>query len=390
MGDCDIHCDGGQLLGPRSWLRVLLAVVSGLLLSAMPQGADDSDPRAAALAAIRAEIGRLETRLNAMRTEESSLEARLERTEVELDLQQGQLAEASAALELAEARADAADERILVLEADLAGSREDLRRRLAGLYRLRHGYLRLLLSLEPDRALLPAVRQLRFLAQRDQRLLVNFRATRDALDIERETLAVQRREIASWQEQEAARHQALITLRRKQSHLLADVSRRRAALASRAETLIEKARKLSTFMSALTGTGHVLLDGRPMQDFEGVVDWPVAGSVAVPFGPRRDPRYKTEVPHHGVDLRVDTGTGSTVRAVYPGEVLFAGPFEGYGDMVVVHHPGRVFSLYAGLSTIDVERGATVALGGALGTSAETLYFEIRRENQPEDPTRWLR
>ncbi len=168
------------------------------------------------------------------------------------------------------------------------------------------------------------------------------------------------------------------------------MSRRREALASRTEALVEKARKLSTFMSALTGTGHEPLDGRPMQDFEGVLDWPVAGTVDVPFGPRRDPRYKTEVPHHGVDLRVESGSGSAVRAVYPGEVLFSGPFEGYGDMVVVHHPGRVFSLYAGLETIDVERGATVALGDALGTSGETLYFEIRRENQPEDPTTWLR
>ncbi len=368
----------------------MAAVLATALVVATPPYADDSDPRAAALAEIRGEIARLETRLQSMQSEESSLASRLEKTEVELELQERQLDEASTALELAEARALEADERIVVLEADLAGAQDDLRRRIAGLYRLRHGYLRLLLSLEPDRALLPAVRQLRFLAQRDQRSLVHFRATRDALSREREALSVQQREVASWRAQEAERHEALTALRRKQTRLLADVSRRRESLATQTEALVEKARKLSTFMSALTGGGQEPLEGRSMADFEGVLDWPIEGTVAVPFGPRRDPRYKTEVPNHGVDLNVAAGPNTVVRAVYPGEVLFAGPFEGYGAMVVVHHPGRVFSLYAGLRTIGVERGAALAVGDPVGTTNATLYFEIRRDNIPEDPIAWLR
>jgi septal ring factor EnvC (AmiA/AmiB activator) len=79
-----------------------------------------------------------------------------------------------------------------------------------------------------------------------------------------------------------------------------------------------------------------------------------------------------------------------VKAVYPGKVLFAADFQGYGPTAIVHHAGRVFTLYAGLSGLRVKRGDVLSLGAALGTASDRLYFEIRIENQPQDPLAWLR
>jgi septal ring factor EnvC (AmiA/AmiB activator) len=130
------------------------------------------------------------------------------------------------------------------------------------------------------------------------------------------------------------------------------------------------------------------LDGTPLQEFRGVLDWPVAGEVVGGFGPRRDPRYRTEVPHNGVELT--TRPGSAVRAIYPGKVLFADALEGYGPTVVVHHAGRVFSLYAGLASLGVGKDDMLSLGQPVGAAAERLYFEIRVDNRPENPLDWLR
>ena len=109
---------------------------------------------------------------------------------------------------------------------------------------------------------------------------------------------------------------------------------------------------------------------------------------AAGFGPRLDPRYRTEVPHNGLDVEVAAGT--EVRAIFPGKVLYAAQFEGYGTMVVVYHSGRAFTLYAGLRSLAVAKDDMLSLGEVLGTAAETLYFEIRIDNQPEDPADWLR
>lgn len=359
--------------------------------------------RVAELAEIREQIETLRSRLGAMENREAGLEDQMRRLSTELALQEAQLAEASTALDLASARAVAAQAKVEELQVTLAGVREDLRRRLGGLYRLgREGYLRLFLAVQPtspgvDRsqvdlaspgkagALLPAIRQLRYLARRDQDALIRFRATRDELTAQKERLDAEHLEVEAWQARESERRDELAAMRRRHELLLEKVAAERRRLALRADALEEKERKLARLIDSLVGADGSL-GGQPIQDFRGALDWPVRGEVVGEFGTRRDPRYRTEVPHNGLDIL----STEMVRAVFPGEVLFADHFAGYGRMVVVHHPGRVFTLYAGLDDLRVGKGDVVSLGSVLGQATEQLYFEIRHENQPEDPRNWLR
>ncbi len=368
-------------------MRHLLPTLLAFFLTAA--AAAEPDRREAELATMREQIGRLEARVVAMRDREASLEDRLQRVRVELELQEIRLTEATAAYQLAADRSAAAEVEIARLETALAEIREDLRRRLGGLYRLgRHGYLRLFLSLDPNVDLLPALRQLRFLVRRDRATLERFTETRDRLGEERLRLAAERREMASWQAEEQERRDALASVRRRQERLLARIARERERLAEQARELQEKERKLARLIDSLAGGLLVPLGGTPIQDFRGALDWPVAGAVTSPFGPRLDPRYRTEVPHNGIDVATDSG--AEVRSIFPGEVLFSSTFEGYGPMVVVHHPGRVFTLYAGLTELSVGKGDALDMGAVLGLASELLYFEIRVENQPRDPADWLR
>ncbi len=373
-------------------LLVLVALLTGL--GAAQYGiaqdtADDDDPREAELATLRLEITELETRLVAMRGRETSLEDQLARVKLELELQQAQLDEATAAFELAEERTQATAVEVETLENDLATLRDDLRRRLVGLYRLGgRGYLRLFLSLEPNADLLPAIRQLRFLAQRDRQTIERFTATRDALDTRRLQLAEERQEMDVWRQREQERRDTLAAMRRRQERTLAQVARERQRLMQRTKALQDKERKLAKLIGSLLEGRLSPLGGTPIQDFRGALDWPVTGDVTAKFGPRLDPRYRTEVPHNGIDIA--STTGAEVRSIFPGQVLYASEFEGYGPMVVVHHPGRVFTLYAGLGELQVGKGDKLALGHILGSATDVLYFEIRIEDQPQDPLGWLR
>ena len=130
------------------------------------------------------------------------------------------------------------------------------------------------------------------------------------------------------------------------------------------------------------------MSGRSILDFQGVLDWPAAGEVATPFGPRLDPRYGTRVPHNGIEIA--TEPGQPAMAVFSGKVMYAAPLQGYGPTVVVLHPGRVFTLYAGLDQMRVAPEDVVSLGAMLGSSSDRLYFEIRVDNRPQDPLEWLR
>ena len=378
---------GRTALGALALGAVLAA--SGALAATPPPPAAAAPDRERELRGVRAEIERLQRELAGLRRRESGAEGELERLGVELALQRERVAEAQAARELARERLAAGEAELERLGRELETTREELRRRLAGLYRLgRHGYLRLLLSVDPGSDPLAAFRVLRFLVRRDARAFDRYTTIREQVALERDKAAAWRREAEQWLEREETRGRELARVRRRQELLVARLGGERRALSEQAAELEDRAAKLSSFIDFLFGRSEVPLSGRPIQEFRGVLDWPAPGRMVRGFGPRLDPRYGTRVPHNGIELAVEPGT--PVRAVYPGKILFAAPFRGYGPTVIVHHPGRVFTLYAGLAELAAGRDAVVALGDVVGTSADRLYFEIRVENRPEDPRAWLR
>lgn len=368
------------------------AALATLLVAQTPQApsGEPVSPRERDLAEIRRQIGRLEEELTRARAQERGLAQRLEAAELDLDLQERRVAEAAAARELAEERVDRAEEEVARLEGELDTARSSLRRRLSGLYRLgRHGPLRLALSVEPGADLPAALRLLRFLVRRDARAVERYVEAREDLVAQRERLDDERREVERWLAEAESRRRQLAAARSRQARLLARARSERRELAARAEGLIDKERKLSNLLEVLYGRASRPLAGTPIQEFRGVLDWPVAGEVTLGFGPRTDPTYRTEVPHNGIEIAPGRSE-DPVRAVYPGKVLYAAPFEGYGPTVVVHHAGRVFTLYAGLEELRAGRGDVLELGDPVGSASGRIYFEIRRENRPEDPLAWLR
>ena len=117
---------------------------------------------------------------------------------------------------------------------------------------------------------------------------------------------------------------------------------------------------------------------------------PVRGRISDRFGPRGS-RF-----HTGVDYPVPSGTpvGSAGR----GRVVFPGwDGGGYGRLVVVEHPQGVRSMYAHLSSIQVDRGRWVAAGSRVGLVGATgiasgphLHFELRLRGAAIDPLTALR
>ena len=117
--------------------------------------------------------------------------------------------------------------------------------------------------------------------------------------------------------------------------------------------------------------------------------WPVEQApVTSAFGVR----WRGALPevHRGIDLGVPEGT--PIRAMSGGRVAFAGRQGGYGNAIWIDHGGRVWTLYAHLSRIDVTADSNVAPGQLIGLSGATgdvtgahLHFEVWRWGRPVDP-----
>lgn len=123
--------------------------------------------------------------------------------------------------------------------------------------------------------------------------------------------------------------------------------------------------------------------------------WPVErGLVTGKFGPQRHPVVKSVIiDNRGIDIA--TEKESAIRAVFDGEVsrVFRMPD---GQLAIVINHGSYFSVYQGITDIQVSIGQKVSRMQALGNSytnpitAETkLHFEIWKKDQAVNPLLWL-
>lgn len=108
---------------------------------------------------------------------------------------------------------------------------------------------------------------------------------------------------------------------------------------------------------------------------------PVAGQVITGFGEMND----GGVHARGITLAVEPG--ATVKAPSRGEVAFAGPYRGYGEIIIIDHGGGWTTLVAGLGSLNAAKGDMVEAGRPIGTapaSRPRITIELRRNGQPMD------
>lgn len=114
--------------------------------------------------------------------------------------------------------------------------------------------------------------------------------------------------------------------------------------------------------------------------------WPAEGRITR--------QYDSNRAFKGINIQSRSGTG--VRAAAPGEVVYAGDgLRGYGQLIIVKHDDLYLSAYAHNRVMKVREGERVAGGQVIGevggdaANPGRLYFEIRKEGKPIDPTRLL-
>ena len=74
----------------------------------------------------------------------------------------------------------------------------------------------------------------------------------------------------------------------------------------------------------------------------------------------------------------------------------AGPFSGYGRLVIVEHSGGFFSIYGFLGQVTVKQGDPVEAGHVVGsagldpvTGGRATYFELRHNRHALAPSEWI-
>ncbi|QRY80088.1 murein hydrolase activator EnvC [Pseudomonas sp. PDNC002] len=192
-----------------------------------------------------------------------------------------------------------------------------------------------------------------------------------------ETLARQAREA------EEARQRALAAERER--------VKRERELAERGEKPDTPAKPRTDYSGPLVSSGTGF--GGAFGAAKGKLPWPVDGRVLARFGSPRgdDPRATWD------GVLIGASAGSTVRAVHGGRVVFADWLRGAGLLVILDHGGGYLSLYGHNQSLLKDAGDTVKAGDPIATvgasggqSTPAVYFAIRHQGRPADPSTWCR
>lgn len=119
--------------------------------------------------------------------------------------------------------------------------------------------------------------------------------------------------------------------------------------------------------------------------------WPVIGTITSSYGTRWGRM------HNGIDISHSKKSKAEIVAAGAGVVTEAYYHRGgYGNLVIVDHGSGIQTYYAHLSEIEVKAGEQLNKGDIVGYMGRTgratgyhLHFEIRKDNKPLNPIKYL-
>jgi len=172
---------------------------------------------------------------------------------------------------------------------------------------------------------------------------------------------------------------------------------RAAKLAARAQSVRELVHRLMvprgnlrrTDMAPAPSTQDQTASPEATREVAGGSALPIFGRVVHRFGVAAAGGTKAE----GITIR----THPTAHIVAPrrGTVVFAGPFRGYGRLLIIEHDEGHHVLLAGLGRIDAVIGDELLAGEPVGAMTPSsngtpnLYLELRRSGRPINALPWL-
>jgi septal ring factor EnvC (AmiA/AmiB activator) len=213
----------------------------------------------------------------------------------------------------------------------------------------------------------------------------------------------QRQEIAKATESLKTARQSLQQLVSLKSSLRQTTEEERLAASARVRALTEQADDLRELLAALPpapqdGNSAALAAAIRLERPKDLKAFPtrrvgltppVRGGLVVRFGDQAPDGSSS----HGATF--ETQPEGQIVAPHDGQIVFRGPFRGYGEILIIEHRGGYHTLLAGLGRTDVVVGQWLLAGEPIGVTESPkggkarLYIELRRDGRPIDPWPWL-
>lgn len=279
-------------------------------------------------------------------------------------------------------------------ESELSQHRSELNRQLRLAYVTgREDWLRTVLSQRDPVSIGRQMVYYGYFAQQRSGLMDVVKAQLNTLAENAAAVSREQQNLAESQRTQKTRLAELSEARRVRRLALADIDKKIASQNDRLGQLRLEAEDLESLVAELTRLfGDLSIgDTTPFVNRKGQMTWPTDGRLLRKFGESKaDGRLRWD----GVLLA--TGAGSEVLAVHHGRVVYSDWLPGMGLLVVLEHGDGYLTLYGHNQDLIMEVGEWVTPGTVIahvgdsgGQPVPGLYFEIRKNGSPVNPSHWV-
>jgi septal ring factor EnvC (AmiA/AmiB activator) len=388
-------------------VRSLLAAV--LLLAAFAAHAETAAQRTQREASARQQLEQVRKQIQSLSDEQKKIEAQksdaakaLRDADSSVAGAQGRLRATDAKLAELEAQLAALELQKSELEKKLSHQREELAELVRSAYALgQNEELKLLLEQDRVGDLARVLAYHRYFSQDRQHRITALTSELEALAKVQEQIKAQQPPLQAARDEQQKAVAQLAAQRKDRGKVVSQLDARyrdqktRLSALGRDEkntaALLERLRKAMATLPPVRPAGTPPAHpATPLAAYSGL-SLPVSGSVIAGFGGTLPDGHPSQ------GLLIAGTAGTEVHAAAAGRVAYADWLKGYGLLVIVDHGGGLMTLYAYNDSLLKSAGDTVAAGDAIaqlgssgGQGRPALYFELRRNGQPQDPRGWLK
>lgn len=251
--------------------------------------------------------------------------------------------------------------------------------------------LKLLLNQKDPGAVTRLLTYQRYFSSAQNDVVDGLHKTIDELSSNEALLASTNQALEANHSQWGAQRDRLAIRNRERQQLLDKLATDEKSQGQRLSKLEKQQQEVEQLITAILSMEATANFDQPFIEARSKLAWPVKGRIKHRFG---QSRADSSILWNG--LFIDVAQGTTVKATWHGQVIFADWLKGLGLLIILNHGNNYMTLYAHNQTLLrnvgdwVLTGDEIAETGTTGGSNDTgLYFELRHNGHPIDPSSWL-
>lgn len=383
----------------KRWRRMMLLLLALLLPTPLLAGATAADSRetSSRLDEVRKKIGELRSRLEGARDRQTRLREELRSSEIAIGEANRALREIEQQQRAKNAELRALGQRHEQARSELGRHRSALEQQIRASYAMgQQGHLKLILNQQDPAALGRMLTWYNYFnSARAEQIAEVSEALQQIAALEQE-IAGEQQALERLHGEQSRQLEALEASRRNRGQVLAKIDAEIQTAEQSLETLLEDERSLAELVenlrAALARVPPEPSDHAPFSTLKGKLPWPVEGRIVARYGTHR---RAESLPWRGIVI--DAEEGREVKAVHGGRVVFSDWMRGFGLLIIIDHGHGYMSLYGYNQSLykgvgdPVRQGETIAtVGSSGGRDRPGLYFEIRHNGKPDNPSQWVR